>query len=283
MPFYEQFTSYVTSMLQMHGSTLETLDYLSVSIQSDGTYAFKLYEKNSLEGKTMDDCSQSIVDSGLVASSLYVSSGITGIDRYDFHISNQLNSDERMVGFLDVLQNGFNIEQSAMNEIVSLSQMPVLQENSGYRSLYCVGVERKENIPHICKLHFRTRMSIRYQDYYMDEYYLGYLEQRLPLFYSAPCAAVRQAVQSGHLLLVGVDCQHGSIVKRKLYIKISDADGVYNAICGIPNLPCIYKDFFVELSDSVDRDGRMFIDGFALCFSCGSLSSINYYLALRRV
>ena len=43
MPFYEQFTSYVTDMLQMH--TLETLDYLSVNSQSDGTYAFKLYEK----------------------------------------------------------------------------------------------------------------------------------------------------------------------------------------------------------------------------------------------
>lgn len=279
MPFYEQFTSYVTDMLQTH--TLETLDYLSVNSQPDGTYAFKLYEKDSLNGKTMDTCSQAIVDSGLAASSLYVSSGLTGIDRYDFHISNQLNTDERMTELLAVLQNGFDIAPDAMREISILSQMPVLPANSGFRALYCVGIERKENVPYICKLHFRTRMSIHYQDHFMDEHYLGYLEQRLPLAYGIPCAAARQAVQAGHLLLAGVDCQNGNIVKRKLYIRIANADGGYNAICGVPDLPHIYKEFFAELSDAVSRDGRMFIDGFALCFSGGSLSSLNYYLALR--
>lgn len=280
MPFYERFTAYVTTMLQTYAP--DTLDYLSVTIQPDGTYAFKLYEKNPLNDKAMDNCSQGIIDSGLVASSLYVSSGLVGIDRYDFHISNQLNTDERMAGLLNVLQNGFSIVPNAMSEISILSQMPVLPENSGFRALYCVGVERKEGIPRICKLHFRTRMSICYQDHFMDEYYLDYLEQKLPLVYGIPCIAARQAVQAGHLLLVGVDCQCGNIVKRKLYIKITNATGIYNAICGIPDFPRMYKELFVELSSAVSRDGRMFIDGFALCFSHGNLSSMNYYLALRR-
>lgn len=280
MSFYEQFTAYVTTMLQTH--TSEALDYLSVNSRHDGTYSFKLYEKDSLDGKAMDNCSQSIFDSGLVASSLYVSSGLTGIDRYDFHISNQCNTDERMIGLLNVLQNEFDIAPDAMQEITILSQIPVFPENSGFRALYCVGVERKEGQPHICKLHFRTRMSIRYQDHFMDEYYLDYLEQRLPLVYGIPCTAARQAVQTGHLLLAGVDCQRGNIVKRKLYIKITNTDGSYDAICGISNLPHTYKAFFAELTDAVSRDDRMFIDGFALCFSHGSLSSINYYLALRR-
>lgn len=279
MSFCKQYAAYLDALFQK--CSPETLNYLSVNSLPDGAYSFKVYEEQALDGKVLDACSRAIMDTGLVISTLYVSSSLTDTDRYDFYINNQLNTDERMSNLLEILQNGFDIAPAAMQEIFVLSQMPVLPENSGYRALYCVGVERQGNIPRVCKLHFRTRMSIHYRDCFMDEMYLDYLTRHLPLAYSASCEAARQAVQAGHLLLAGVDCCNGRIVKRKLYIKITNINAVNDAICSIPGLPRAYKDFYNELSDVAVRDNRMFLDGFALCFSDGTLSSINYYLAIR--
>lgn len=280
MSFRKQYISYIDELLQK--CTPEKLDYLSVVSLRDGTHSFKVYEKQALVETELDVCSRDIMNTGLIASTMYVSSGSADTDRYDFHISNQRNTDERMRELLGILQRGFGIAPAAMQEIFALSQMPVLPEGSGYRALYCVGVERHKNLPHTCKMHFRTRMSIHYKDCFMDELYLSYLSQHLPFHYNEACAAARLAIQAGHLLLVGADCCGGSILKRKIYIKITNIDAMPDAIRGISLQPCEYAAFYSRLSDAVEYDGRMFIDGFALCFSDNYLSSINYYLAVRR-
>lgn len=280
MSFYEQYISYLDLLFKQH--SLEDIDYLNVSSLPNGMHSFKLYEiKHTSKEEELDISSRAIIDSGLIDATLYVSPCTAGTDRYDFHISNQRNTNDCMIALLGTLQKHFDITSDAMQEISVLSQMPILPENSGYRSLYFVGVERQDNIPCACKLHFRTRMSVNYKDCFMDEMYLAYITKHLPRQFDAICSATRQALRAGHLFLAGVDCCNGNINKRKLYIRITDIYAVADVIRDISDCSPEYKNFFLKLFDAVNSDGRMFIDAFALCFSDGTLSSINYYLATR--